>query len=175
MTRNITILSIMVLFLTLTSGLFGAENKYEYDYSDPKSIVTAASKMIFQSDYREMLKITEMSEKKRAQEIVDSLLSNEVTQADLKGEAEKILGFEIVGVEYVTNGNENKLAVVFTKWLMKSDSILPKSHDNGRNPMPKDPTRDPEKQKVRTTTTVFVDYLLKQYNGKWKIVSKRSR
>lgn len=172
-----TLFSVIALsFILSFSCLFGAEEKYRYDYSDPKSIVAAASKMVFQSDYEEMLKITEMSEKKRAMEIVNSLVSNEVSREDLQKEAEKILGFEILGIEYVTNGNENKLAVVQTKWLMKAETVLPKPHSNARDITLPDTSNDSGSQRtVKTTTVVFVDYLLKQFNGKWKIVSKRSR
>lgn len=144
------------------------------DFSDPKSVVTAASRMVMDSDYAGMLQITEMAEKRRALEIVNSIESNLVTRADLQKEADKILGFEIAGVEYVTNGAVHKLCLVSTRWMTKMESFKPR---NTAEFTPMDPSRDPETQRSKksNSTIIYVDYLLKQFDGKWKIVSRKSR
>jgi hypothetical protein len=161
-----------VLFLVLSVRLNAEEIKTNYDLSDPKNVVNLAGKMVMSSDYDGMLKITEMAEKRRTLEIVNSIESNLVTKAGLQKEADKILGFEVTGVEYVTNG-VNKMCLVSTKWLTKIETFQPK---NAGNFIPMDPSKDPETQKAKkTSSVVFVDYLLKLFDGKWKIVSRRSR
>ncbi len=176
--RNALVILAVFFGTVLPPALFGGARNYAFDFSDPKSVVTAASRMLLNSDYSEMLVLTEMGEKRRTQETVNSVLSNGSLKSVLQKESDKILGFELLGLEYVTNDATNKMAVVFTRWLVKMETFIPK---NPRNFVPLDPSKDPTRETASRTparkdgATVYVDYLLKQYDGKWKIVSKRTR
>lgn len=161
------IFSIVLSAVFLQNVLHADENKYSYDYNDPKSVVNSACLMLMNSDYQYMLNITDMTEKKRTLQTIDAATNAETRGALLK-EAAKITSFELVGIEDFTNNVSNQMMVVTVKWILK---VEPQPLEN-----------DPEKAMIKSSvkdqkheTTVFTDYLLKKIENKWKIISKKSK
>jgi hypothetical protein len=147
--------------------------KYSYDYNDPVSLVKAASKMIMDGSYSDMMLITEGPEQKRTLDVVTNLQNNIPLQEKIKKESQKITGFEVLSVEIYTNDSTNHMSVVSTRWLIKIDNANPK---NPKDFVRIDESKDPNRAKrSKIESDVYVDYLLKKYENKWKIVSKRTR
>jgi hypothetical protein len=161
----------VLLFSGFAAG-FSETNKYSYDSADPNSVVQAACKMIMNADYEEMVPITEMAEKKRTVDTVEQMKDNTIRER-VKKESEKINGYELIRLELYTNDVKNIMAVVYTKWMVKIMGNQPKNDPNFiRIYESADPNAGRRK---KTESDVYVDYLLKYYEGQWKIVSKRTR
>lgn len=163
----------LILFMSM-NALFGASaNKYEYDFNEPVTIVKAASKMLMNADYENMLNITELNEKKKTQETLDEIKGNNKLLDMLKKESDKIAGFEILTMEVFTNDIKNQMVIVSTRWMVKVGANGPK---NPEDFVKIDPSADPStlKQK-KLESAVYVEYLLKKMDGKWKIISKKTK
>ena len=161
-------LTLLALFLFIfLEYAISSTNKYIYDYAEPVTVVQAASKMIMNSDYEEMLAITEGTEKKHTQETVDSLKTDPKLKPVLEKESEKLSGFEVLDMEIFTNDVTNQMVVVSTKWLVRIQYSTPVN--------PKGYVAPGGNRKVKTDSEVFVDYLLKKFDDKWKIISKKTR
>lgn len=156
--------------LSLTVISYGAGKKYDYDFADPVSVVRAAGKMLMNSDYEEMINITEMNEKKRTIDTVAQMSTNQSTRELVKKESEKINSFELLRIESFTNNTANQLAVVYTRWMIKITANSPRNAANFVRIQD-----DPASKKIKTESDVYVDYLLKNFNGEWKIISRKTR
>jgi hypothetical protein len=161
---------ILITFSTISLQriIYGDEGKYKYDYSNPQSIVNSACLMLMNSDYSEMLNITDLMEKKRTQQTLDAATNAETRDALLK-EAGKIISYELVGIEDFTNDVTNQLMVVTVKWTLKIDSKTPIEND------PFKAMNGAIGRYQKQESIVFTDYLLKKINDKWKIISKKSK
>lgn len=132
------------------------------DFSDPASVVTAAKDLLYKADYQGMLEITEGSEKRKTESTLASIKEDRSLLQSLKSEADKIQKFEIMGKEvYDTQG----LAVVYTKWQVK----LVVERNSGVTIV------EDKDHAVKPFSTVYVDYLLKKIDGKWKIISQKNK
>lgn len=160
------VLAFALLFLLPAAGFVAPTNVYQYNAADAESVVKAVHQMMLAADFSAMLDLTSGTEKQKTQEIVDSLRENPSLINDLKKEIKKILEFEVLRTEYFTNQN-TIYSIVATKWTLKVDVtpdpgttlILPEA--GGEQP--------------RQFSVVQVDYLLQSFDGKWKIISQRSR
>ena len=139
------------------------KEKVVYDPNSPTSVVKAANKMLALCDFEQLLEITELSEKKRTQMTIDTIKTNAGAFKIIVQESQKIEFFEILKEEIYTN-NTDILAIVYTKWRMKID--LAKK--------PGTPVVDPANPS-KPYSEVYVDYLLRKFDGKWKIISKKSK
>ncbi|MCX7882214.1 MAG: hypothetical protein N2314_03205 [Brevinematales bacterium] len=133
------------------------------DYSNPVLVVDAACIFLMKGDYEYLLLLTEENEKKKTLMILSNLQSNKNAKAWLKEEMDKLGGYEIVQAEIYTNGSL-QYAVVTTRWLIKNTSTEVSEF-----------TTPEERAKIKPTITMSVDYLLKKIDGKWKIVSTKTR
>lgn len=156
--------------LSLTILSYGAGKKYDYNLSDPVSVVRAAGKMLMNSDYEEMINITEMNEKKRTIDTVAQMTTNQGTRELVKKESEKINSFELLRIESFTNNTTNQLAVVYTRWMIKITANSPRNAANFVRMQD-----DPGTKRIKSESDVYVDYLLKNFNGEWKIISRKTR
>lgn len=169
--KSFIVLVVLSLVIFAERG-FSETNRYSLDSSDPNSVVQAACKMIMNADYEEMVSITEMAEKKRTLDTVEQMKDSNILEK-VKKESEKINGYELLRLELYTNDVNNLMAVVYTKWMVKIEGNQPK---NDPNYIRIYESADPNAVKRRKKESeVFVDYLLKYYEGKWKIVSKKTR
>ncbi len=132
----------------------------EVDYADPVSVVTAAKDLLFKVDYYSMLEITESGEKKKTQKTIDSIKEDTSLLKDLKEEAHKIEKFMVLGQDIF---EEKGVAVVYTRWHIKRTIESAKGMKIIEDPS------------VKPYSVVYVDYLLKNYDGKWKIISQKSK
>ncbi|NPV38398.1 hypothetical protein BREVNS_0855 [Brevinematales bacterium NS] len=148
---------LLVMVLLLVS-----QNK-GLDYSDPVLVVDAACIFLMKGDYEYLLLLTEENEKKKTLMILSNLQSNKNAKAWLKEEMEKLGGYEIVQAEMYTNGAV-QYAVVTTRWLIKNTA---KEVSEFATPE--------ERAKIKPSIVMSVDYLLKKIDGKWKIVSTKTR
>lgn len=160
--------SLLLVSLFIFQTLLFSESKkplYRIDFSKPSSVVTAANKMLIKSDYKAMLQITALNEKKRTEAILSNLKADSKLYLKVRAEMSRIQNFKILGEE-IYNHSTGKIALVRTEW-----SIKVKATEIATKPkalMPRD-------KKRKATTHVYTDYLLKSFNGKWKIISQKSR
>ncbi|MEJ5283552.1 MAG: hypothetical protein WHS77_00760 [Brevinematales bacterium] len=164
--------SLILLFL-LVNSIFSQvkkTNTYNYDFNNPESLVINVFLMLKNTDYNEMLKITDLFEKKRVEKLLTEISNNPSILPVLKQESAKIKNFELINTEVITNEGTNEYVIVTTKWYMSNDSKNAKNSDfynsieNQIHP-----------EKPKKDTVVYVEYLLKKIDKRWKIISKRSK
>jgi hypothetical protein len=158
----------VICFVTFAFGVSFAQSnkdKFEYDPLSPKSVVQAAKEMLIRSDFDSMLKVTEQTEKRKTQQTIDAIKENRRVLRQLQEEAEKLHSFEILEEE-VFSSSKGELAVVYTRWQIVRD----KASTAPGVKLIEEPGRE-----ISKYSTVYVDYLLKQFDGEWKIISQRSR
>ncbi len=171
MIKKVFYIAIIFLSASIMKNMLSADqNKYSYDYSDPKSIVNSACLMLMNSDYSEMLNVTDLMEKKRTLQTIEAVTNVETRQLLLR-ESAKIISYELVGIEDFTNEITNQLMVVTVKWALKIDS-KPYLEDNPKKSIDKVPDKVPDQ---KGESIVYTDYLLKKIDNKWKIISKKSK
>ncbi len=145
-------------------------NFYNYDFNNPESIVINVFLMLKNTDYKEMLKITDLYEKKRVEKLITEISNNPSILPMLRQESAKIKNFELINSETITNEGTNEYVIITTKWYMSNVSKKAKNSDfynsieNQINP-----------DKPKKDDIVYVEYLLKKIDKKWKIISKRSK
>lgn len=157
------LMSTIMLFM-MQFGLYSETSIEEVDFNDPASVVRYACYLVTNSDYENMINITESGEKKRTLEALDLIKKDLTILQKIKKDASFILKFDIIDKE-IYNKEGKEFAVVYTIWEMKTDikiqknaiTITKEDYDN-----------------IRKSYYVYVDYLLKRYDGKWKIVSRKS-
>ncbi len=158
----------LITFLLLTfliTPFFSESRKYSYDYSNPQSIVNSACLMLMYADYPEMLNLTEMMEKKRTLATIEETTNAKIKELLIK-ESEKIIKFEIIGTEDFTNNSTNQLMVITVKWAMKID---PSRY------VENNPRKAIDLKESKSESVIYTDYLLKKFEDKWKIISKKSK
>jgi len=123
--------SFTILFFLLISIFSFATNTnvYKYDYDDPESIVRSAFLMLKNADFRAMLDITDLYEKKRVLSIITEVSSNTYSESIFIAESKKMKSFEIIGKEEYTNDSTNNFAIIITRWIILNDSKTPKNSD----------------------------------------------
>lgn len=165
--------SSLILFLLLLNSVFSQvkkTNTYNYDFNNPESLVINVFLMLKNTDYNEMLKITDLFEKKRVEKLLTEISNNPSILPALKQESAKIKNFELINTESITNEGTNEYIIITTKWYMSNDSKNAKNSDFYNSI---EDQIHPEKPKK--DTVVYVEYLLKKIDKKWKIISKRSK
>jgi len=162
-----------IIFFVLLCGISFAEstNVYKYDFKDPESIVRNSFFMLKNADFEAMLEITELNEKKRVSNTINEILSNPPAKSILLAESKKIKSFEIIAREDYTNNSTNFYIIFITKWVVLNDKKSPKNadiYDGFEKAI--NSSKGQKKESI-----IYVDYLLKNFDGKWKIISKRSK
>lgn len=164
-------LTVICLILCSAVLFISATNKYPYNSDDPVSVVLAASQMILNADYAEMLSITSNGEYKKTMDTVEQMRTDSKVRERVIQESKKLLKFELIRMETMTNEGV-PLAVVSTRWVVKVSGNKPRN-PNGYVGVAE--SADPAARRRKAESEVFVEYLLKNFNGEWKIISKRTR
>ncbi len=158
----------LMLFLVFAIPAFAyvekvsLSNGVTVDYSDPVSVVEAAKDLLFKVDYKAMLEITEGSARKKTENTLASIKEDISLLRTLKSESDKIQKFEVIAKEvYESHG----MAVVYTKWQIK----MTLEQTSGVKII------EDKEHTVKPYSTVYVDYLLQNFDGKWKIVSQKNK
>lgn len=161
---NFKRISITLMIIAIFPALvyLKIKEKIEYDSGSPTSVVKAANKMLANSDFEQLLEVTEFSEKKRTQMTIDMIKTNAAALSIIMSEAKKIEFFEVLNESIYTN-KADILAIVYTKWRVKIDQ----SKLSGKSVLPSGGGQKPY-------TEILVNYLLRMFDGKWKIISKKS-
>ncbi len=164
------IIFILLLLAVVSFGKEVSKVKYNYSFDNPETLVESFFLMLKNNDYTEMLKITDLYEKKRVEKILTELSNDSSLYYNLKYESSKMKKFEIINKEVITNEGTNEFIIITTLWYLSNDNKKLKNSDiyekleNNINP----------KQKKKDNV-VYVEYLLKKIDDQWKIISKRSK
>lgn len=156
---------IPAILLTILAGglVFSQSAKVPaVDFNNPASVVSAASRYLMACNYAELSNLTEGSEKTRTLDTIAAMKTDTKLIQRLKGESDQILGFEVVETEIYTNLQR---AVVRTRWQIKLPAQAKSQFD-----IPVESRGDGKNYSV-----VYVDYLLKPFDSKWKIISRKYR
>ena len=164
MKKILTIGAFAAAFCLTVSFGFAIESataRVVYDFNDPESIVKAAQIFLVRSDFVSMTDITELNERKRVENTAEQMKIDRGLAAEVKAQAKLIESFEIIGTDVITN-EDMELAVVYTKWFVRNDRS---------KPLPN--VKDIEYGAGKSV--ILVDYLLRKFDGKWKIITQRTR
>ncbi len=159
--------SVLILSLFFVQSLLfskAVQLPYKIDFTKPSAVVKAANQMLLKSDYASMLQITALNEKKRTEQTLSNLKANFRLFKKVRTEMSRIQDFKILGEE-IYNHTSGKIALVRTEWSIK---IKPNESTKARVILERD-------KKQKAFTHVYTDYLLKLFDGKWKIISQKSR
>lgn len=158
---------IVIVFIVMTSMVFAQEKESteSTNNNDPKSVVTLANNFMMNMEYESILSLTEEKEKVMTLEMISNLRASSSLKTKLAKEMKKLEKFEILKEEIYTN-EQNILAMVSTKWIVRVENT-------GKNQVRSLSLDDADKNK--TTSNVYTDYLLRVYDGQWKIISQKSR
>ncbi|MCX8028871.1 MAG: hypothetical protein N2712_02635 [Brevinematales bacterium] len=119
---------------------------YAVDFSKPDDVVSNAIEMLIKKDFSSMVHLTELSEKKRVEKIIDVYLTD---KSLVDREIGNIQSYQFSDVYY-----ENDIAVVRVNWVVKNSYQT--------------------KEGIRVyNANRKVIYLLKKFDDKWKIITKR--
>lgn len=154
------ILWIAILSLPV-AGYVANTNIYDFDFSDAKSVVEAATDMMMNADFQSLLTVTEGNEYLKTQTTLNTIEDNPDSMDAIEEEMEKIIDFEIISSDYYTN-DANYYSIVKTRWYIE---YTPTASTDTLTVIP---------DEDKTYNTVYVDYLLQKYNAKWKIISQKS-
>lgn len=119
----------------------------EVDFSKPDVVVSNAIEMLIDKQLSNLLDLTELAEKRRVQKSIDMYYGGD--KSLIEKEISSIQSFKIVDVYY-----EGEFAVVSVDWIVKNiyqSKEGQKQYDANRK----------------------VLYLLKKFDDKWKIISKK--
>lgn len=119
----------------------------EVDFSKPENVVSNAIESLIKKDFSNILTLTELNEKKRVETMIENYYSG--NKGIIEIELNNVISYKISEVYY-----ENEYSIVSAEWILKNSFQ----------------TKDGVK-KYETTRKIL--YLLKQFDGKWKIISKK--
>ncbi len=135
---------VIFLIVFLGIGMYGFGN---VDFSKPDIVVSNAIESLMKKDFSNLLNLTELSEKKRVEKTIESYYGGDKPVLD--SEIENLESYKIVEVYY-----ENEFAIVSVDWRLRNNFQ----------------SKDGIKSYVATRKVL---YLLKKFDDKWKIISKR--
>lgn len=135
------------IFLFLISILLVSYVWAEIDSSKPENVVSNAIESLIKKDFSNILNLTELNEKKRVEMTMEKYYGGD--KGIIETELNNIISYKITEVYY-----ENEYSVVSVEWVLKNSFQ----------------TKDGVK---KSETTRKILYLLKQFDGKWKIISKK--
>ena len=154
---------ILFIIISISNLAFSDIKDYNISQDDPKSVTKAYAAMLMKADYDSMTNITELKMKKDVMETI-MLMKDQTVKVTMIRVSERIISYEITNLEVYTN--ENKLALASIKWTMKPD----------KQPRSSSESRQSGGNVFKTNNEiVYIDYILKQYNDEWKIISSKTR
>ncbi len=153
---------VSVLVLSVAGFVNGVTGSYDVDYSEPSSVVENAIAMVLNKDYEAMLEVTADGQKEKTQEIIDELETNSSFEDELEDTFSRVVDYDIIQADIFTNENIY-YSIVNTRWVMEFSGIQPTT---GVTII---------QENERDFDLVFVDYLLREYNGSWYIISQKNK
>lgn len=130
-----------------------------YSQSEPKEVVQFALQSLTNGDVEKLLDVTENSELRQVKELI-AMMGGSIRKKDsILQQYRNLKSWKIENVaEHSVNGR--KIAVVNTKWKVTI-------------PLEQDPKNFSSKNLQEKN--LKVDYMLEQFNGKWKIISRKAQ
>lgn len=148
-------ISYFILFFLYTVEIFG-QNSLP---SNPKDVVTYALNALTNGNMEALLSVTENAELRKTKELLDSIQGNGKKRNEMLNQYKSLKSWEIIEVSE-HNINNRDIVIVHTKWLIV--------HNLESNP------RDFTTPSQQKEMTLYVDYMLEQFDNQWKIISRRS-
>ncbi|MGC8766878.1 MAG: hypothetical protein ACP5QP_04180 [Brevinematia bacterium] len=128
--------------------LLTSMNTFGETYLDkPEGVVSNAIESLIKRNFSNILELTELSEKKRAQLIIEKYYNGD--KGIIEGELNNIISYKITETYY-----EKDYSIVEVTWVLKNSFQA----------------KDGQK-KYEATRKIL--YLLKQFDGRWKIISRK--
>ena len=124
----------------------------------PEDVVKIALTALTNGDIDTLITVTENSELRKAKELLASIGNNTAKKKELLNQYKTLKSWEIKESTEHTLNNRN-VAIVSTKWV-----IVPSLESAPKNMV----------QNESPDQTVYVNYMLEKFDGKWKIISRKS-
>ncbi len=145
----------LILFLLLLSTTMTFSQKAT---ETPEDVVKIALTALTNGDIDTLIKVTENAELRKAKELLASIGTSPAKKKALLNQYKSLKSWEITeSTEH--NLNNRNIAIVSTKWV-----ISPSLEDSPKNII---------KQEL-ADQTVYVNYMLEKFDGKWKVISRKS-
>ena len=141
----------LILFLLLlsTNTLFSQKST-----DTPQDVVKFALTALTNGDIEKLITVTENFELRKAKELLASIDKDTTKKQELINQYKTLKSWEIKESKEHTI-NSRTLAIVSTKWIVIPDL-------------------DTTPEITDTNQTIYVNYMLEQFDGKWKIISRKS-
>lgn len=136
----------LINLIILPFGLLANNSLASVNFSKPDNVVSNAIQYLMNRNFSNLLELTELSEKRRVEKIIEAYLTEKNL---IDTEILNIQSYKILNTYY-----EGEFAVVSVDWIVKN----------------KYQTREGLKT---YTANRRVLYLLKKFDDKWKIITKR--
>lgn len=136
----------LINLIILPFGLLANNSLASVNFSKPDNVVSNAIQYLMNRNFSNLLELTELSEKRRVEKIIEAYLTEKNL---IDTEILNIQSYKILNTYY-----EGEFAVVSVDWVVKN----------------KYQTREGLKT---YTANRRVLYLLKKFDDKWKIITKR--
>ncbi|MCS7299338.1 MAG: hypothetical protein RMJ37_05205 [Spirochaetia bacterium] len=137
---------ILITLIILPFGSFANNSLASVNFSKPDNVVSNAIQYLMNKNFSNLLELTEFSEKRRVEKIIEAYLTEKNL---IDTEILNIQSYKILNTYY-----EGEFAVVSVEWVVKNKYQTregPKTYNANRR----------------------VLYLLKKFDDKWKIITKR--
>ena len=144
------ILSLLFLFTNITFS--------QKTTGTPEDVVKIALTALTNGDIDTLITVTENSELRKAKELLASVGYNTSKKKDLLNQYKSLKSWEITESTEHTLNNRT-VTIVSTKWV-----ISPSLESSPKTMI----------QKESVDQTVYVNYMLEKFDGKWKIISRKS-
>ena len=144
------ILSLLFLFTNITFS--------QKTTGTPEDVVKIALTALTNGDIDTLITVTENSELRKAKELLASVGNNTSKKKDLLNQYKSLKSWEITESTEHTLNNRT-VTIVSTKWV-----ISPSLESSPKTMI----------QKESADQTVYVNYMLEKFDGKWKIISRKS-
>ena len=144
------ILSLLFLFTNITFS--------QKTTGTPEDVVKIALTALTNGDIDTLITVTENSELRKAKELLESIGNNAAKKKELLNQYKSLKSWEITESTEHTLNNRT-VTIVSTKWV-----ISPSLESSPKTMI----------QKESADQTVYVNYMLEKFDGKWKIISRKS-
>ncbi len=145
----------LIVFLLLLSTTMTFSQKTT---ETPEDVVKIALTALTNGDIDTLIKVTENAELRKAKELLASIGTSPAKKTELLNQYKSLKSWEIKESTEHTLNNRN-IALVSTKWI-----ISPSLESDPKTML----------QKKVPDQTVYVNYMLEKFDGKWKIISRKS-
>ena len=146
--------NLILLLLLLSTTITFSQKTTE----TPEDVVKIALTALTNGDIDTLIKVTENAELRKAKELLASVGTDATKKKELLNQYKSLKSWEIKESTEHTMNNRN-IAIVSTKWV-----ISPSLESDPKTML----------QKKAPDHTIYVNYMLEKFDGKWKIISRKS-